>query len=156
MNSNRFIVSTAHLLAFRHGVNKTERKDSFHAIEEILSKYQVEPFKPKTGERVKVDEKDKTEEGFDDDELRINELSNLLSSRESISDLKIFSDKFEKDVDTNHHVDFVSCVSNLRAANYSITNVERDKVKQIAGKIIPVNSISSLSFFLKNKNKNKK
>ena len=105
---------------------------------------------------MKVDEKDKTEEGFDDDELRINELVKEFPSRESISDLKIFSDKFEKDVDTNHHVDFVSCVSNLRAANYSITNVERDKVKQIAGKIIPVNSISSLSFFLKNKNKKKK
>jgi len=45
--------------------------------------------------------------------------------------------EFEKDDDSNHHIDFISAVSNLRARNYQIGETERYKVKLIAGKIIP-------------------
>jgi len=44
---------------------------------------------------------------------------------------------FEKDDDTNFHIDFISSVANLRARNYNIEEVSRFKVKLIAGKIIP-------------------
>lgn len=45
--------------------------------------------------------------------------------------------EFEKDDDTNHHIDFVTAASNLRATNYSIPVADRHATKQIAGKIIP-------------------
>lgn len=35
---------------------------------------------------------------------------------------------FEKDDDTNHHVDFVTAASNLRANNYNIEIADRIKV----------------------------
>jgi len=44
---------------------------------------------------------------------------------------------FEKDDDTNFHIDFVTCASNLRALNYSIETADKFKTKGIAGKIIP-------------------
>ncbi|ELQ76597.1 Ubiquitin activating enzyme UBA1 [Trachipleistophora hominis] len=44
---------------------------------------------------------------------------------------------FEKDDDTNWHVDFIYAAANLRAQNYKIKNAERLDVKRIAGKIIP-------------------
>ncbi|KAH9411767.1 ubiquitin-activating enzyme E1 [Ordospora pajunii] len=44
---------------------------------------------------------------------------------------------FEKDDDTNFHVDFVYAAANLRAANYKIRQVDRLTVKGIAGRIIP-------------------
>lgn len=44
---------------------------------------------------------------------------------------------FEKDDDTNHHVEFVAAASNLRAENYDIPQADAMKIKQIAGRIIP-------------------
>jgi len=45
--------------------------------------------------------------------------------------------EFEKDDPTNYHIEQVGSVSNLRARNYKIEEVDNFKVKLIAGKIIP-------------------
>lgn len=45
--------------------------------------------------------------------------------------------EFEKDCDTNFHVDFVHAAAMLRAANYSIEACDKHKTKLVAGRIIP-------------------
>ncbi|KAI6243686.1 UBA-e1-C domain-containing protein [Aphelenchoides fujianensis] len=50
---------------------------------------------------------------------------------------------FEKDDDSNHHVEFVTAASNLRAANYGIPQADAMRTKQIAGRIIPALSTTT-------------
>jgi len=44
---------------------------------------------------------------------------------------------FEKDDDTNFHIDFIMACSNLRATNYHIVTADRHKTKMVSGNIIP-------------------
>jgi ubiquitin-activating enzyme E1 len=44
---------------------------------------------------------------------------------------------FEKDDDSNHHIDLITAMTNKRAANYHIESKNRLEIKGIAGKIIP-------------------
>jgi ubiquitin-activating enzyme E1 len=45
--------------------------------------------------------------------------------------------EFEKDDETNGHVDFVSSASNLRAISYGIAPVDTMETRRVAGKIVP-------------------
>lgn len=56
---------------------------------------------------------------------------------------KINIEKFEKDDDSNGHIDFIFACSNIRAKNYNIREIEREKLKKIAGKIIPAMSTTT-------------
>lgn len=58
-----------------------------------------------------------------------------LSELKNVSQLSI--EEFEKDDDTNGHVDFVAASSNLRALCYKIPTETKFEIKRIAGKIIP-------------------
>lgn len=54
-----------------------------------------------------------------------------------LKDGNFISEKFDKDNDDLFHVDFVFCSSNLRAKNYNIEECDKEKVRKIAGNIIP-------------------
>ena len=49
----------------------------------------------------------------------------------------LFSTEFEKDVDSNFHVDFIYASANARAQNYDLPSMDWITVKIKAGKIVP-------------------
>lgn len=74
---------------------------------------------------------------MDLDPSDISELMKKLPSPSSLVGYRLSPVEFEKDDDTNHHIDFITAASNLRAMNYSIPVADKHTTKQIAGKIIP-------------------
>jgi len=63
-------------------------------------------------------------------------LISLLSDEKELQDvaasvpapIAMFPEEFEKDDDTNYHMDFIVSASNLRATNYGITLADKHKV----------------------------
>ena len=142
-----FIVAASNLLAHIYGIPQTRDRE---AIAQQADQIHMPEFKPKAG--VTIHENDDQLRADNDrqknlDAMRKNgaggaeteadQILNRLPRREDTLDIKIRPHDFEKDDDSNFHMDYVAAVANLRAENYEIQAVERSVIKKIAGKIIP-------------------
>ena len=67
---------------------------------------------------------------------KVKEIANKINIPNDISN-SIIIEEFEKDDDTNGHIEFLYAASNLRANNFRIKNCDIYKVKIISGKITP-------------------
>lgn len=131
-----YILAAANLKAEVYGIPQNRDRD---AIVSMVQRVEVPEFVPKSGVKIAVtDAQMQVSNGAGNvDHDQITQLRNELPSRDELKGLTITPLGFEKDDDTNLHMDFIVAASNLRAANYNIPPADRLKSKLIAGKIIP-------------------
>ncbi|XP_071960518.1 ubiquitin-like modifier-activating enzyme 1 isoform X2 [Antedon mediterranea] len=130
-----YVCAAANLKAEVYGVKGSRDRS---CIQNIISEMTIPPFVPKSGIKIDVTEADaeaSAQASVEDDKLE-TVLKNLAEPG-TFSNLKLTPLDFEKDDDTNFHMDFIVAASNLRAENYEIPPADRHKSKLIAGKIIP-------------------
>ncbi|KAK3879914.1 hypothetical protein Pcinc_015557 [Petrolisthes cinctipes] len=129
-----YISAAANLKAEVYGMEQV--RDRQH-VADLVSKIQIPVFVPRSGVKIAVTDAEAEAQSNQVDSERITTLQAVIPSASSFGTLKLTPLEFEKDDDTNFHMDFIVAASNLRADNYDITPADRHKSKLIAGKIIP-------------------
>uniref|UniRef100_A0A803MW84 E1 ubiquitin-activating enzyme n=3 Tax=Chenopodium quinoa TaxID=63459 RepID=A0A803MW84_CHEQI len=141
-----FIMSASILRAETFGIPIPDWAKHPKKLAEAVDNVKVPDFQPKKDAKIVTDEKatslssSSIDDGAVIDEL-ISKLEHIRSNL--LPDFRMKPIQFEKDDDTNYHMDLIAALANMRARNYSIPEVDKLKAKFIAGRIIPAIATST-------------
>eukprot|EP01104_Vermistella_antarctica_P020279 TRINITY_DN861_c0_g1_i2.p1 TRINITY_DN861_c0_g1~~TRINITY_DN861_c0_g1_i2.p1 ORF type:complete len:865 (-),score=258.73 TRINITY_DN861_c0_g1_i2:739-3333(-) len=126
-----FIVAASNLRAAVYGLKgvSADEAEVYHAA---LQSVIVPDFTPSRGIKIPTSESEAKESqssnrGDDRDEISV--IQSELPKPGDLAGFRLQSLDFEKDDDSNYHMDFITACSNLRATNYAIPMADKHKSK---------------------------
>ena len=123
-----YLFASSNLYAHVFGVEVIRNRSLFsETVEKLDSKGWQLGGRPTIERKTSNDEGKSGDVSGDPDDL--NHLKESLKSIDVTSLIKAHPHDFEKDDDSNFHIDYLTAATNLRAWNYSIKASERDTVK---------------------------
>lgn len=135
-----FLTAAAILRAEVYGIPRPSWVTDPVKMAEASSKIVVPNFVPKSGVKIVTDEKatNLSSSAVDDGAVIEQAIQKLKEGTKTLPpSFHLNPIHFEKDDDTNFHMDLIAGLANLRARNYEIPEVDKLKAKFIAGRIIP-------------------
>ncbi|KAJ0796013.1 putative ubiquitin/SUMO-activating enzyme E1, THIF-type NAD/FAD binding, ubiquitin-activating enzyme [Helianthus annuus] len=141
-----FVLAGSILRAETFGISVPDWAKNPKKLAEAVDRVIVPDFQPKQGVKIETDENATSLSSASiDDAAVIDELIKKLEQRRKTlpSGYVMKPIQFEKDDDTNYHMDFIAGLANMRARNYSIPEVDKLRAKFIAGRIIPAIATST-------------
>jgi ubiquitin-activating enzyme E1 len=132
-----FVKAAANLHAFNYGIKGNATDEVYR---KVIGDMIISEFTPSSGVKIQASDAEPdpnaTQTGFDD-EGEIQRIIESLPPPSALAGYRLVKVDFEKDDDSNHHMDLITAASNLRALNYGIPTADKHTTKGIAGKIIP-------------------
>merc|ERR1712072_1272432 len=127
--------SAANLHAFNYHIKSNNDKNY---ITSVLDRTMIPDFKPDPGVKIQADEKEPDPNANTpmDDNDALDAIAKGLPQPKTLGDFRLESVEFEKDDDTNFHIDFITAASNLRAENYKITPAIATTTALVTGLVV--------------------
>lgn len=141
-----FVLAASVLRAETFGIPIPDWIRSPQKLADAISNVIVPEFQPKKDVKIVTDEKatSLSNASIDDGEVIEQLIARLENCRGQLSPtFRMNPVQFEKDDDTNYHMDTIAGLANMRARNYGIPEVDKLKAKFIAGRIIPAIATST-------------
>ncbi|XP_008789165.1 ubiquitin-activating enzyme E1 1 isoform X2 [Phoenix dactylifera] len=141
-----FVVAASILRAQTFGISVPDWISSPLKLADAINKVLVPDFQPKKGVKIVTDEKATNLSAVSiDDGAVISELITKLEgcAKKLPAGFRMNPIQFEKDDDTNYHMDLIAGLANMRARNYGIGEVDKLNAKIKAGNIIPAIATST-------------
>ncbi|XP_057442225.1 ubiquitin-activating enzyme E1 1-like [Lotus japonicus] len=142
----QFLMAASILRAETFGIPIPDWAKNPTKLAEVVDRVIVPDFQPKKDAKIVTDENATSLSSASvDDAAVINDLIiKLESCRSNLpAGFRMKPIQFEKDDDTNYHMDLIAGLANMRARNYSVPEVDKLKAKFIAGRIIPAIATST-------------